>query len=60
MSPKTPRGRAANHNQTARRKKYRKPRILSEEKLEVVAALCSPGKTPDDPPFTACGTNQFS
>ncbi len=60
MSPKTPRGRVAMNDETARRKKYRKPRILSEEPLEVVAATCSPGKTPDDPPFGDCGVSQFS
>ena len=29
---------------TARREAYEKPRILSREKLEVVAVACSPGK----------------
>ncbi len=29
-----------------KRRRYEKPRILSREKLEVVAVACSPGKAP--------------
>lgn len=28
---------------------YEKPRIISREKLEVIAAVCSPGKAPGGP-----------